>query len=93
MPYKIELRYAFPWDDAEWTEEDVNGVETPLRFQTIDEAQAALEAFFALTKEAVAQGNMDVEEDPADYRIVHASNRGPHAVRIGAQRSTVRKAT
>jgi hypothetical protein len=73
MPYKIELRYIYGWDDAEWTEE-TDGVEVPLRFRTRDEAMTALEEFFAGIRTAVAAGNMDTEEDLNDYRIVRTGS-------------------
>jgi hypothetical protein len=71
MPYKIELRYIYGWDDAEWTYEDDAGI-TPMRFCTVDDAQAELDEFFAAVKAAVVAGNMDTKENPDDYRIVEA---------------------
>ena len=72
MQYKIEVIYICGWDDAEWTEE-TDGVTRPLRFETIGNAQAALDEFFAEVKDAVAAGNMDSEENPNHYRIVVAN--------------------
>jgi len=69
MTYKIELRYAFEWDDAEWTEEGRAG-NRPLRFSDRKSAQAALAEFFDAVKIAVSEGNIDVQASPADYRIV-----------------------
>ena len=69
MQYKIEVIYTYGWDDAGWTEE-TDGVTTPLRFETADCAQVALEDFFADVKVAVAAGNMDTEENHNHYRIV-----------------------
>jgi len=45
-------------------------VVTPLRFHGVDDARAALDAFFADVSTAVLEGNMDREERPEDYRIV-----------------------
>lgn len=69
MRYKIEALYTSGWDDAEWTEE-TNGVTRPLRFETARHAQADLEEFFANVKAAVADGSMDIGENPNHYRIV-----------------------
>ena len=71
MVYKIELRYISKWGDAEWTEERENGAK-PLRFQSVEAAQAAIDAFFAEVKVAVSEGNIDREEARNDYRIVEA---------------------
>ena len=73
MAYKIELRYLFGWDDAEWTEEDEGRVK-PLRFQTVEAAQTALNEFFSEVKTAVAEGNMDSEEARHDFRIVETED-------------------
>jgi len=74
MAYKIEARYLYGWDDAEWTEEE-DGITTPLRFKTIGCAQTALEEFFAHVRKAVIAGNMDSEENPNHYRIVVVDDR------------------
>jgi hypothetical protein len=71
MPYKIELRYFYGWDDAGWTDEK-DEAPTPLRFDTANEAQTALDEFFNLIKAAIVAGNMDIEENRHDYRIVEA---------------------
>ena len=68
MRYKIELKCVFCWDDAGWTEE-TDGVTRPLRFATVDEAQEALDKYFAHVKTAVLAGNMDTEAVSDDYRI------------------------
>jgi len=69
MQYKIEVIYTSGWDDAEWTVE-TDGVTRPLRFQTVDSAQVELNEFFADVRDAVAAGDMDIEENPNHYRIV-----------------------
>ena len=69
MQYKVEMKYFYGWDDAGWTEEPDEG-SIPLRFESVDQAQAALVDLFAEVKAAVASGDMDVEENPDDYRIV-----------------------
>ncbi len=72
MQYKVEMKYFYGWDDAGWTEETDEGSK-PLRFENVQEARAELDDFFANVKAAVASGDMDVEENPADYRIVEVS--------------------
>lgn len=69
MPYKIELRYTYGWDDAGWTDE-VDGKTKATRFQTVAEAQADLLEFLAQVKTAVAAGDMQFGHDSEDYRIV-----------------------
>jgi len=69
MLYKVEMRFLYGWDDAGWEEGDETE-ERPMRFCTKADAQAELEEFFAGVKAAVAAGNMDMEENPRDYRIV-----------------------
>lgn len=48
----------------------MDGITKPSRFETIHQAQAALDEFFADVKVAVAAGDMDTEEVADDYRIV-----------------------
>ncbi len=69
MKYRIELRYWHGWRDACWTEE-IEGETTPMRFQTIAVAQAALDEFFEGVRVAVRSGDMDTEEVRDDYRVV-----------------------
>lgn len=72
MRYKVETKYFYGWDDAGWTEETYEGSK-PLRFESAREAEAELKSFFANVKAAVASGDMDIEENPGDYRIFGAS--------------------
>ena len=72
MPYKIELRYFYGWDDADWTED--SGEESkPMRFANIPEAEEALNEFFEHVKAAVLAGNVDSEANRQDYRIVRVA--------------------
>jgi hypothetical protein len=75
MPYMIEVRSWSGWEDAEWTEEDANGTSESMRFETAEKAQTALEEFFSAVALAVVTGNMDVEENRVNYRVVEARNR------------------
>ena len=72
MQYKVEMKYFYGWDDAGWTEE-TDEASIPLRFESVHQAQAELGDLFADVKDAVASGDMDIEENPADYRIVEVS--------------------
>jgi NTP pyrophosphatase (non-canonical NTP hydrolase) len=72
MQYKVEMKYFYGWDDAGWTEE-TDEAGTLLRFETVQQAQAELADLFANVKAAVASGDMDIEENPKDYRIVEVS--------------------
>lgn len=72
MRYKIETKYVYGWDEAGWTDDTDDGNKL-LRFECVREAEAELVSFFASVKAAVASGDMDIEENPADYRIVGAS--------------------
>ena len=65
------MKYFYGWDDACWTEA-IGDEDRPMRFESVQEGQIALEVMFAHVKEAVASGDMDIEENPDDYRIVEA---------------------
>ena len=69
MPYKIELRYSYGWDDAGWTD-DTNLASKPTRFESVEDAQVALDEFFTEVKGAVSAKNIDSECLTDDYRIV-----------------------
>ena len=63
------MKYFSGWNDAGWTEE-TDSENKSLRFDSMQQAQTELEKFFAEVKAAVASGDMDIEENPKDYRIV-----------------------
>lgn len=69
MRYKVEMKYFNGWDDAGWTE-DNGEASKPMRFESIHRAQAEFDDFFAKVKAAITAGDMDIEENPKDYRIV-----------------------
>jgi hypothetical protein len=69
MLYKVEMKYLYGWDDANWTEEN-DEVRKPMRFESIHRAQSKIDDFFAKVKAAIAAGDMDTEENSNDYRIV-----------------------
>ena len=69
MLFKIELRYFYGWDDANWTDETDCEIR-PTRFESIHLAQAALDRLFAEVKAAVVVGHMGSDEIAEDYRIV-----------------------
>ena len=72
MRYKVEMKYLHGWGDACWTEE-TDAVLRSLRFETVQAAQTELNGYFADVKAAVALGDMDIADDPADYRIIEVS--------------------
>lgn len=75
MPYKIEMKYVYSWDDAGWTEGLGDDQEMkPMRFETVEDAEAGLAEFFDEVREDVAEGNMDEEKDPEDYRVVEVGS-------------------
>jgi len=69
MSYKIETKYTYGWDDAGWTD-DIEELSFPTRFETIEDAESELAAFFERVKQAVAEGDMDSEKMRSDFRIV-----------------------
>ena len=69
MSYRVEMKYFYGWDDAGWTE-DSDEASKPMRFETVLQAQAELNDFFAKVMAAITAGDMDIEENPKDYRIV-----------------------
>ncbi len=69
MRYRVEIKYIYGWDDAGWTDE-TDEDSKPTRFESVQEAQAELDDHFAKVRAVVAFGDMDIEENPADYRIV-----------------------
>ena len=73
MKFKVELRYSYRWDDACWIDEIEDGIK-PTRFETVTEAETALEEFFVDVRTAVAAGDMDSECDRCDVRIVKAND-------------------
>ncbi|HEY1170190.1 MAG TPA: hypothetical protein VGH19_02365 [Verrucomicrobiae bacterium] len=74
MLYKVEMLFIYGWDDAGWEEGESDDTELkPLRFHSRDEAQVAIHEFFTDVKAAVAAGDMDLEGNPEDYRIVETA--------------------
>ena len=65
MKYKIEYEFAYGFDDAGWMEDD-----KPLLFDSVEEAQQAIDEHLADISEAVANGDMLEEEDEEAFRIV-----------------------
>jgi hypothetical protein len=67
--YRIETRFGARWGDAEWAE-DAGGGPIPLVFASREEAQIALDNFFAEVSAAVTRGDLDIPESSDDYRVV-----------------------
>jgi len=62
--FYIEMCYLSGWGDAEWTEDDV-----PLRFDSVEDAQAALDEHLDACRDAVARGDMSDGHDASEYRV------------------------
>jgi hypothetical protein len=61
----IQHCYFYGWDDAGWRQGDPN---TPSLFDSIIEANEAIDDFIAEQHAAVAEGNMDECYNRDDYR-------------------------
>jgi hypothetical protein len=68
--------YSYGWDDACWTECGF-GEERPLRFENIEQAEAAIVELLADVRAAVAAGHMVCEEQREDYRVREVPQCGP----------------
>jgi hypothetical protein len=68
MKYKVEMLFLYGWDDADWR---VDG--EPLRFDTIEAAQAEINEHVHDYNMHIA-GELSIEEMevPENYRIVEA---------------------
>lgn len=65
MRYEVQTRFWLnDWENC-WTED-----EKPWYFNTAEEAQAAIDEFIEDVKQAVADGDMEEEYDPEDYRVM-----------------------
>jgi hypothetical protein len=65
MKYKVELNFSYGWDDAGWEDDD-----KPTRFDSIEEAQAAIDELITDVDEAVKLGHMTEGYRKDDYRVV-----------------------
>lgn len=65
MPYKVEMRFAYGWDDAGWLEDDV-----PMRFDLEDQAVGEIEDHCRLYREAFTGGDMSEPCYEEDFRVV-----------------------
>ena len=63
--FKVEQLFISTWDDAGWTVDD-----KPQRFDSVEEAEAAIREFVRDTEEAVAQGNMSSGHTVDEFRVV-----------------------
>ena len=58
--FMVEHNFSYGWDDAGWTDDD-----KPWRFDSTEEAQAAIDDLISETKAEGMDGY-----DAADYRVV-----------------------
>lgn len=70
MAYEIQENCLFGGWTNTWTTYDDNDKEIPSRFDTLDEAEAELDNFFADCIYAMDIGNTEDIPDREDFRIV-----------------------
>jgi len=71
--YKVEMKFAYGWDDAGWMTDD-GTTECPTRFVTRRAAQAEINEHCEMMAEAVKAGDMTDADKPSDFRIVEATD-------------------
>lgn len=69
VKYAVETQMLGTWENC-WTEILEDGTERPEYFDSITEAQAAIDQHLADVAFAVRCGDMAEEYDPDDYRVV-----------------------
>lgn len=68
--FKIEMAISGGWDDAEWTQTNAESeTDEPMRFETREAAQLAIDEFIEDQHDAVDAGDMIEKYDPEDYRV------------------------
>jgi hypothetical protein len=65
MPYKIQQDFCGHWEDAPWTED-----EKPLRFATLELANAAIDEHIADCAAAVKAGDMETGYAREEFQAV-----------------------
>jgi hypothetical protein len=68
MKYKLEHNFSYGWDDSAWLDDG----ETPLLYNTIEEAQEDIREHIAASVEAFEQGDLPEPYNLEDYRVVSA---------------------
>jgi len=66
MKYKLEHNFSYGWDDSAWLDDG----ETPLLYDTIEEAQEAIREHISASVEAAENGDLPEPYNLEDYRVV-----------------------
>lgn len=70
MKYEIQhFTLCDGWVNC-WSIEDDNGNYVPEYFETLEQAQVALQDHLEDTRMEFLEGNLETEDDPEDFRIV-----------------------
>ena len=68
MKYKLEHNFSYGWDDSAWLDDG----ETPLLYETIEEAQEAIKEHISASVEAFEKRDLSEPYNSEDYRVVPA---------------------
>ena len=68
MKYKLEHNFSYGWDDSAWLDDG----ETPLLYNTKEEAQEDIRELIAASVEAAEKGDLTEPYNLEDYRVVPA---------------------
>lgn len=66
MKYKLEHNFSYGWDDSAWLDDG----ETPLLYESIEEAQEDIRELIAASVEAAEKGDLPEPYNSEDYRVV-----------------------
>jgi hypothetical protein len=64
--YKLEHNFSYGWDDSAWLDDG----ETPLLYNTKEEAQEDIRELIAASVEAAEKGDLPEPYNLEDYRVV-----------------------
>ena len=64
--YKLEHNFSYGWDDSAWLDDG----ETPLLYDTKEEALEAIREHIAHSVEAAQKGDLPEPYNSEDYRVV-----------------------
>lgn len=66
IKYKLEHIFSYGWDDFAWLDDG----ETPLLYDTKEEAQEDIRELIAVSLEAFKNGDLPEPYNSEDYRVV-----------------------
>ena len=64
--YKLEHNFSYGWDDSAWLDDG----ESPLLYESIEEAQEDIKELIAASVEAAQKGDLPEPYNLEDYRVV-----------------------